>query len=102
MIKTFLLLLMLVTGCIAQAQSSGVPSPLPASIKIGISNDTYPYMFVDEKGQAAGLVVDYWQEIARQHDIEVEFIAADWAETLTMLDAGHIDLHGGLGRTTER
>lgn len=102
MIKTFLLLLMLVTGCIAQAQSSGVPSPLPASIKIGISNDTYPYMFVDEKGQAAGLVVDYWQEIARQHDIEVEFIAADWAETLTMMDAGHIDLHGGLGRTTER
>lgn len=102
MIKTFLLLLMLVTCCIAQAQSSGMLSPLPASIKIGVSNDTYPYMFVDEKGQAAGLVVDYWQEIARQQGIEVEFIAADWADTLTMLDAGHIDLHGGLGRTAER
>ena len=82
MIKTFLLLLMLVTCCIAQAQSSGMLSPLPASIKIGVSNDTYPYMFVDEKGQAAGLVVDYWQEIARQQGIEVEFIAADWADTL--------------------
>lgn len=102
MIKKLLLLLLLLTGCTAQAQNAAAVSALPASLKIGISSDTYPYMFVNEQGQPAGLVVDYWQEIARQQGIRTEFVAADWADTLAMLDAGRIDLHGGLGRTTER
>lgn len=102
MIKKLLLLFVFVTSCTLQAQNQAQGSLLPASLKIGISSDTYPYMFVDETGQPAGLVVDYWQEIARQQGIRVEFIAADWADTLTMLDAGRIDLHGGLGRTQGR
>ena len=102
MIKKLLLLFVLITGCTAQAQSAAVVSALPASLKIGISSDTYPYMFVNEQGQPAGLVVDYWQEVAREHGIHAEFIAADWADTLSMLDAGTIDLHGGLGRTADR
>ncbi|WP_186435174.1 transporter substrate-binding domain-containing protein [Rheinheimera sediminis] len=75
---------------------------LPAALKIGISSDTYPYMFIDDEGQAAGLVVDYWRHLGSQHGIATEFIAADWADTLSMLDAGLIDLHGGLGRTADR
>jgi len=102
MIKKLLLLFVLLTGCTAQAQDSVAVSPLPASLKIAISSDTYPYMFVDEQDQPAGLVVDYWQEIARQQGIKAEFVAADWADTLAMLDSGAIDLHGGLGRTTDR
>lgn len=102
MMKKLLLLLVLLIGYTAQAQNSAAVSPLPASLKIAISSDTYPYMFVNEKGQPAGLVVDYWQEIARQQGIKTEFVAADWAETLSMLDAGTIDLHGGLGRSTDR
>lgn len=102
MIKKLLLLLLVLTVCTAQAQNAVTVSSLPASLKIGISSDTYPYMFVDEKGQPAGLVVDYWQHIAKQQSIDVEFIAADWADTLSMLTAGQIDLHGGLGRTEDR
>lgn len=102
MIKKLLLLFALCTGCAASAQEFAAVSTLPASLKIAISSDTYPYMFVDEQGKPAGLVVDYWQEIARQQGIETEFIAADWADTLAMLDSGAIDLHGGLGRTAER
>jgi diguanylate cyclase (GGDEF)-like protein len=102
MIKKLLLLFFLLTGCTAQAQNSVAVSALPASLKIAISSDTYPYMFVDEQGQPAGLVVDYWQEIARLQGIKTEFVAADWADTLAMLDSGAIDLHGGMGRTTDR
>jgi diguanylate cyclase (GGDEF)-like protein len=102
MIKTLLLLLLLLTGFTAQAQNVEAVGTLPASLKIGISSDTYPYMFIDETGLPAGLVVDYWQEIARQQGIQVEFLAADWADTLQMLEAGQIDLHGGLGRTADR
>lgn len=97
-----LLLFILLTVCCAQAQGSEAVIKLPPSLKIGISSDTYPYMYVDEQDQPAGLVVDYWQQIARQQGIQVEFVAADWADTLKMLDAGSIDLHGGLGRTADR
>jgi diguanylate cyclase (GGDEF)-like protein len=102
MIKKLLLLFVLFTCCTAQAQNSVAVSPLPASLKIGISSDTYPYMFIDEQGKPAGLVVDYWRKVAGQRGIKVEFIAADWADTLSMLDSGTIDLHGGLGRTADR
>jgi len=102
MIKKLLLLLVFLTSFTAQAQNAEAVANLPASLKIGISSDTYPYMFVDDKGGAAGLVVDYWQEIARQQGIEVEFLAADWADTLSMLETGRIDVHGGLGRTADR
>ncbi|EGM77471.1 diguanylate cyclase (GGDEF) domain-containing protein [Rheinheimera sp. A13L] len=102
MIKKLLLLCVLLMSCTLQAQDSAAVSSLPASLKIGISSDTYPYMFVDEQGQPAGLVVDYWREIARQQGIKTEFVAADWADTLSMLSTGVIDLHGGLGRTAER
>lgn len=102
MIKKLLLVFLLLTGYSALAQNAGIGSPVPASLKIGISSDTYPYMFIDDQGQPAGLVVDYWREIARQQGIDAEFVAADWADTLSMLDAGLIDLHGGLGRTADR
>jgi diguanylate cyclase (GGDEF)-like protein len=102
MIKKLLLFVILLIAFCAQAQSSAAIVRLPLSLKIGISSDTYPYMYVDEQGQSAGLVVDYWQEIARQQGVQVEFVAADWADTLKMLDAGTIDLHGGLGRTSDR
>lgn len=102
MIKKLLLLFFLATSCAAQAQETEVSRPLPALLKIAISSDTYPYMFVDEQGQPAGLVVDYWLEIARQQRINVQFFTADWADTFNMLDSGAIDLHGGLGRTPAR
>lgn len=102
MIKKLLLVLVLLTGFAAVAQQAKAVHSLPASLKIGISSDTYPYMFVDEQGKPAGLVVDYWQEVARKNQLKTEFVAADWADTLAMLDAGTIDLHGGLGRTSIR
>jgi len=49
MIKKLLLLFVLLIGCTAQAQNSVAVSPLPASLKIGISSDTYPEMFIDEQ-----------------------------------------------------
>lgn len=59
-------------------------------------------MFTDEQGQAAGLVVDYWQEVAKRQNIAVRFIAADWPQTLELLESGQVHLHGGIARTDER
>lgn len=78
--------------------SAALPNPL----LITISNDTFPYMFTDEQGQAAGLVVDYWQEVAKRQNISVRFIAAEWPQTLELLETGQVHLHGGIARTDER
>lgn len=74
----------------------------PETLKVALSNDTYPYMFVDERGLPSGLLVDYWREIARQQQFEIEFIMAKWPETVALLNAGKVDLHGGMAYTEQR
>ncbi|WP_019676078.1 transporter substrate-binding domain-containing protein [Arsukibacterium perlucidum] len=91
---TAALLLCFITA--AQAMAS------PDRLRVALSNDTYPYMFVDEQGQPNGLIVDYWREIARQQQFEIEFVMAEWPETMALLDAGEVDLHGGMAFTEQR
>ncbi len=102
MIKHLLCIIVLLCTCLIGTAQSQSKFELPAVLKIGISADSYPYMFLDSKGQASGLVVDYWRELAKQQQVKVEFVAADWADTLKLLDNGDIDLHGGLGYTEDR
>ncbi|MBV2128657.1 transporter substrate-binding domain-containing protein [Arsukibacterium indicum] len=72
------------------------------TLKVALSNDTYPYMFVDEQGRPDGLLVDYWREIARQQQFNIEFVMAEWPETVALLNAGKVDLHGGMAYTEQR
>lgn len=72
------------------------------TLKVALSSDTYPYMFVDEQGRPDGLLVDYWREIARQQQFNVEFVMAEWPETMALLNAGKVDLHGGMAYTEQR
>ncbi|WP_097110111.1 transporter substrate-binding domain-containing protein [Arsukibacterium tuosuense] len=72
------------------------------TLRVALSNDTYPYMFVDEQGQPKGLIVDYWREIARQQQFNIEFVMAAWPETVALLNAGEVDLHGGMAYTEQR
>lgn len=75
---------------------------LPQQLRVALSVDSYPYMFTDETGELAGLAVDYWREVARQQNIRIEFTAANWPDTLRLLQQGQVQLHGALGRTPER
>ncbi|WP_333606821.1 diguanylate cyclase domain-containing protein [Arsukibacterium sp.] len=77
-------------------------SALPNPLRVVLSNDTFPYMFVNEQGQLDGLLVDYWREIAELQQIEVQFYAADWPDTLQLLDQQLVHVHGGMARTEER
>ncbi|MDX1677648.1 diguanylate cyclase domain-containing protein [Arsukibacterium sp.] len=74
----------------------------PETLKVALSNDTYPYMFVDKEGKPNGLLVDYWREVARQHQFNIEFVMAEWPDTVALLDAGKVDLHGGMAYTEQR
>jgi diguanylate cyclase (GGDEF)-like protein len=77
-------------------------SAKPESFTVALSSDTYPYMFVNEQDQPDGLIVDYWRNIAEQQQININFVMADWPETVALLNAGKVDFHGGMAFTEER
>ncbi|CAM3907924.1 transporter substrate-binding domain-containing protein [Rheinheimera salexigens] len=79
-----------------------VQAALPSPLKIAISDNTYPYMFLNQQGEPEGLVVDYWQHIAQQQQIDVQFIAANWPKTIELLEQGKVDFHGGLAANPKR
>lgn len=79
-----------------------VQAALPSPLKIAISDETYPYMFLNQQGQPEGLVVDYWQHIAQQQQIDVQFIATNWPKTIELLEQGNVDFHGGLAANPKR
>lgn len=82
-------------------QGETVPPP-PVKLKIAISNDTYPYMYLDKQDQPGGLVVDWWRALAKKNGFDVEFLAVDWANILALLDSGQVDVIGGMAITAER
>ncbi|HSG51596.1 MAG TPA: transporter substrate-binding domain-containing protein, partial [Rheinheimera sp.] len=75
---------------------------LPNPLKVVIGDDTFPYAFTDESGQAAGLVTDYWREIGRRQNVAVEFVVADWADTLSLLQRGEVHVHGAIAYNEDR
>ncbi|MBU2115348.1 MAG: transporter substrate-binding domain-containing protein [Gammaproteobacteria bacterium] len=91
------LLLILLMAC-----TYGVQATLPDRLQVVLSADSYPYMFTDTNGQLAGLAVDYWREVARQENIQIDFVAADWPDTIKLLQQGEVQLHGAMARTAER
>ncbi|WP_214000826.1 transporter substrate-binding domain-containing protein [Arsukibacterium sp.] len=100
--RFFCTAVLLLCFVISERAVSAAASATPETLKVALSSDTYPYMFVDEQGQPSGLLVDYWREIARQHQFNIEFVMAQWPETVALLDAGRVDLHGGMAYTEQR
>ena len=87
--------------------ASGV-SLLPVQAKaadpvtIAVGQDFKPFEFVDEQGQPAGLIVDYWKLWSKKANIPIKFQPAPWSKTLEMMRSGQADAHAGLNKTDER
>ncbi|MBZ9612727.1 transporter substrate-binding domain-containing protein [Rheinheimera maricola] len=75
---------------------------LPQQLNIALSKDSYPYMFVNEHGEIDGLAVEYWREVARRSGVNIDFIVADWPDTIKLLQDGKVHLHGAMARTVQR
>ncbi len=84
------------------AYAAPAAKPAAATLKIAISNDSYPYMYLDKQDQPAGLVVDWWRALAEPADLRLEFITVDWANIFQLLDSGTVDVIGGLAITPLR
>ncbi len=80
-----------------QAQAQDVEK-----VRIAIGQDFSPFEFVDDAGEATGLVADAWRLWSEKTGIEIEFIPLPWAETLEAVRDGRADLHAGLNKSAER
>ncbi|MCG9746594.1 transporter substrate-binding domain-containing protein [Shewanella sp. Isolate8] len=73
-----------------------------APLVLVMGEDSYPYQFVDENGDAKGVLVDLWREWSSQTQVPVVFVARHWQDSLKQLAQGDADIHIGLGITKER
>ncbi len=55
-----------------------------------------PYAFINHKGEPDGILIDYWREYGRVHNLDVEFLLVDWQESLDAVKEGRADVHAGL------
>lgn len=86
----------------ANEGTSSVAESLPSSMTLSMSEDAYPYQFVDAKGNAAGVMVDLWREWSIVTGTKVTFKPMQWHQSLQALTDGDVDLHIGMAVTEER
>lgn len=67
-----------------------------------MGEDSFPYQFVDNEGEATGLLVDLWKEWGKRTDTSLVFVARHWNESLAQLQQGNAQVHIGMGKTPER
>ena len=69
---------------------------------IAYPEDSSPFFFTDQQGEARGLVIDLWQLWAQKTGVVIEFWPGTWQETLEMIRQGQADVHAGLIYSQER
>jgi len=66
------------------------------TLTIAINKTSFPYHFVDEQGEAAGLMPDLWRLWAEKQQAKIKFVTLPWRETLKQVATGNVDIHAGL------
>jgi PAS domain S-box-containing protein len=74
----------------------------PNRISIAYCKDSVPFHFSDENGQPAGIIIDLWRLWSEKTGIAIDFHAANWDATLTMVGSGAANAHAGLFYNKER
>lgn len=72
------------------------------ALKVGAFNDYPPFGFVDESGSAAGIAVDYWNQVAGLLGVTVEFSPVQFSAQLDGLKQGQFDSLQGIFPLPER
>jgi len=71
-------------------------------VTIVYNRDNPPLKYLDEDGEAAGILMDLWRLCAEKTGLEVSFKDASWADTLELVRNGEADIHAGIFYTEER
>ena len=71
-------------------------------IKIAIISALSPYTFIDDKNNAAGIVIDYWKLWAKKTQTKIEFIPYTWEKSLDAIKNEDVDIHSALFKSKKR
>lgn len=71
------------------------------TVRVGVYQD-FPLVFYDDNGNAHGVYVDILDYIAARENWTIEYIPCQWADCLTLLETGKIDLLTAIAFSKER
>lgn len=69
---------------------------------IAISDESYPYHFIDENNQPAGIMVDFWNLWAELQQVEVKYQTLNWPDSIEAVEKNNVDFHAGMGFNAAR
>ncbi|MCL1048988.1 transporter substrate-binding domain-containing protein [Shewanella abyssi] len=69
---------------------------------VSMSDDSYPFQYVDENGVANGLLVDLWRQWSRVNQQDIIFQPANWQQSLDSVQQSIADIHIGMAKTPAR
>jgi PAS domain S-box-containing protein len=72
------------------------------TLRVVMDNNYPPYVFVNNKGQVQGILVDQWRLWQAKTGISVELTATDWKDALRDMKAGKYDVIDAVFKTEER
>lgn len=97
-------LIILILACLLAAMwtSSAAFAAEKKTVKVGYYEDG-DYMSKNQQGEYAGFNIEFLQDLAKQTDIQFEFVdAVSWISAYEMLEKGEIDLLPAVYYTEER
>ena len=68
-----------------------VPAYATQALKVGVYQNR-PHVFIDKNGSPRGLFIDLLNHIAKQEGWQLEYMSGSWAQCLTRLQNGEIEL----------
>jgi len=71
-------------------------------VSIVMGQDTYPFQYMDDSGQPAGILVDLWREWSLVTSIPVSFEVRNWQQSLDSVRNGQYDVHIGMSPNDSR
>ncbi len=96
-----ILLLLVITIMLATASLVSADTPTPKKIRIAAFN-FYPTLFQAKDGSVQGFYVDFLSEIAKREGWAIEYVYGNWAEGLSRIKSGEVDVLTNVALTTER
>jgi len=65
---------------------------IPESITVVMDDNYPPYAFRDANGNLQGILIDQWALWETKTGTQVEIVGMDWADALTLMEAGQYDV----------
>ena len=102
MLIVFIAILLL--GMLASCSNASpvIVTPPVTSIRVVMDNNYPPYIFLDEQGNAQGILVDQWALWEKHTGVKVELSAIPWEDALRGMEDGEYDVIDTIFYTEER